>query len=93
MVRVPIGFLGRVWVRVEGGVGGLDFPMENEGGWGGVGWGTGKGTGKSMRTHLSKLPFSKLPFSFSPTSGRVWQDRCDRVFFGRVGDGGNATPM
>ena len=28
--------------------------------------GTGKGTGKSMRTRLSKLPFSKLPFSFSP---------------------------
>ena len=24
-----------------------------------------KGTDKSMRTHLSKLPFSKLPFSFS----------------------------
>ena len=27
---------------------------------------TGKGTGKPMRTHLSKLPFSKLPISFSP---------------------------
>ena len=27
--------------------------------------GTGKGTGKSMRTRLSKLPFSNLPFSFS----------------------------
>ena len=29
--------------------------------------GTGKGTGKSMRVHLSKLPFSKLPLSSSPT--------------------------
>ena len=26
--------------------------------------GTGKGTGKSMRTRLSKLPFSNLPLSF-----------------------------
>ena len=33
-------------------------------------WGRGfRGTGKSMRTLLSKLPFSKLPFSFSPTCG------------------------
>ena len=31
----------------------------------GLGWGLGKGTGKSTRTHLSKLSFSKLPFSFS----------------------------
>ena len=38
------------------------------GGWGGWGdgAGTGKGTGKSMRMRLSKLPSSKLPFSFSP---------------------------
>ena len=51
--------------------------MENEGK-GGRGWGvwdggvgTGKGTGKSIRTRLSKLPFSNLPFSFSPIhSGR-----------------------
>ena len=28
--------------------------------------GTGKGTGKLMRTRLSKLPFSKLHFTFSP---------------------------
>ena len=35
---------------------------------GGVWVGTGKGTGKSMRTPLSKLPFSKLPLSFSPKS-------------------------
>ena len=47
------------------------FPVGNQGegarggeGWGGVG--TGKGTGKSMHTRLSKLPFSNLPFSFSP---------------------------
>ena len=33
----------------------------------GGGVGTGKGTGKSMRTCLSKLPFSDLPFSFSPS--------------------------
>ena len=32
----------------------------------GSGMGTDKGTGKSMRTHLSKPPFSVLPFSFSP---------------------------
>ena len=32
------------------------------GGWGGA----GKGTGKSMHTCLSKLPFSNLPLSFSP---------------------------
>ena len=31
----------------------------------GGGVGTDKGTGKSMRTRLSKLPFSKLPLSFS----------------------------
>ena len=30
--------------------------------WGG-GVGTGKGTGKSMRMRLSKLPFSTLPFT------------------------------
>ena len=49
------------------------FGVGFRGGGGGVvgrGWeggvGTGKGTGKSMRTHLSKLPFSNLPFSFSP---------------------------
>ena len=33
------------------------------------GVGTGKGTGKSTRTHLSKLPFGKLPFSLSPEEG------------------------
>ena len=37
--------------------------------WGGQwGVGTGKGSGKSMRTHLSQLPFSKLPFSKLPFS-------------------------
>ena len=39
--------------------------MENEGNWeeGGEGGGwPGKGTGKSMRTRLSKQLFSKLPF-------------------------------
>ena len=41
---------------------------EGWGGWGGVG--TGKGTGKSMRTRSSKPPFSNLPFSnFSPIKG------------------------
>ena len=47
------------------------FPVRNEGkgeggGEGGGGVGTSKATGKSMRTRLSKLPFSKLPLSFSP---------------------------
>ena len=32
----------------------------------GDGVGTGKGTGKSIRTGLSKVPFSKLPFIVSP---------------------------
>ena len=35
---------------------------------GGGGVGTGKGTGKSMRTRLSKLPFGNLPFSNLPFS-------------------------
>ena len=55
-VRVPVGVLGGgVWGRVQ---------MR-----GGVVFLRGKGTGKSMRTHLSKLSFSKLPFSLSPNWG------------------------
>ena len=49
---------------VQVGCGGW-FPVENKrrrGGGGGGGVGTGKGIGKSMRTRLSKLPFSKLLF-------------------------------
>ena len=47
------------------------FRVENEGKaevGGGDRVGTGKGAGKSMRTRLSKLPFSKVPFSFFPLS-------------------------
>ena len=36
----------------------------------GGGVGTCKGTGKSMRTRLSKLPFSKLPCSLSQKSAQ-----------------------
>ena len=60
--RVPIG-------RFQ--VGGRGWFSKGQRGQGlvrvGDGVGTGKETGKSMRTHLSKLPFSKLPFSFSRT--------------------------
>ena len=59
-MRVLIGVTGGgVWDLVVG----VGFPVENEGnrgrGWGGLegAVGTGKGTGKSMRTHLSKLLF------------------------------------
>ena len=45
--------------------------------WGG-GVGKGKGTGKLMRTHLSKLPFSKLLFSFS-LSGHYSRDWSESV--------------
>ena len=56
---------GGVWGRVEvGGGGWFSDGQEGKGEGGGV-W-TGKGTGKSMRTSLSKLAFSKLPFSFPP---------------------------
>ena len=74
-VRVPIGVPGGgVWGRVQvggevGGEVGFLWKMSEKGEgarrvWGGVG--TGKGTGKSMRMRLSKLPFSDLPFSSSP---------------------------
>ena len=68
-MRVPIGVPGGgVWGRVQVGGGGW-FSCGKQGkgdtGWGGHGGGgglgTGKGTGQSMRTRLSKLPFSKLP--------------------------------
>ena len=42
------------------------------------GVGTGKGTGKSMRTRLSRLPFSKLPFSFCPMC--VGQGRLGEIY-------------
>ena len=53
---VGVGFL----VGNEGNEG------KGEGGRVGGGVGTGKGTGESMRTRLSKLPFSHLPLSLSP---------------------------
>ena len=51
--------------------GGLLWKMREMGkGVGRVGGGlrAGEGTGKSMRTLFSKLPFSNLPFGFSPTT-------------------------
>ena len=57
--------------------GGGEFALKNkvkrERGWGLVGRGVGirKGTGKSMWTHLSKLPFSKLPFIGPVFPGRL----------------------
>ena len=47
--------------------------VRKEGKWGGggEGWGVGwgeTGTGKSLRTHLSKLPFSNLPFTIVHTN-------------------------
>ena len=63
------------WGPVQGS-GGWSFPVKNEGKGEGVGevgayvymreLGTCERTGKSMRTRLSKLPFSKPAFSFSP---------------------------
>ena len=38
-----------------------------------MGWG-GKGTGKSMRARLPKLPFSNLSLSFSPKPGNALPD-------------------
>ena len=49
----------------SGGWWGVVFPQkvrENGKGVGRGGVGTGKGTGKSMHTRLSRRPFSKLPF-------------------------------
>ena len=73
-VQVPIGVpAGKVWGRVQvRGGGWLSCGKKGGGekrkGMGRVGgWGrTGKGTGKSIRTRLSKLPFSKLPSRFLP---------------------------
>ena len=48
----------------------MGFPLEHKGKGELGGVGTGEGTGKSMRTRLSKLPFSDLPFSFSPMGVR-----------------------
>ena len=64
-VRVPIGVLGGgVWGRVQVSSGWVVFLLGKQGkSVGGGGVGTGKGTGKSMRTRLSKPPFSKLPFN------------------------------
>ena len=61
------------WVQVGGG-GWLSWWIMRAKGKVGGGWGRGvgadKGTGKSMRTRLSKLPFSKLPLSLSSISVR-----------------------
>ena len=54
LLRFGVGFRWVVDVLIENG----------EGGGGGVG--TDNRTGKSMRTHLSKLPFGKLPVDLSP---------------------------
>ena len=64
-VRVPSGVPGKgVWVRVQAGGGEWVFLWKTRGrgrGWGGQGveW------GQTIRTHLSKLPFSKLPLVVS----------------------------
>ena len=80
-VRVSADVRGeRVWGQIQvGGGGGFSLEMREEGK--GV---DSKGTGKSMRTHLSQLPFSKLPFSFSlqkvrrrPISADIQQGRAD----------------
>ena len=55
-----------VWGWVQVGGGGW-FPCKNKG-MGRLGGGTGKGTGTSMLTRLSKLPFSKLPFYHEVTN-------------------------
>ena len=63
----PIGVPGGgVWGRVKVGGGGWVCcgkirEKRKRVGRVGSGVGTRKGTGKSMRTRLSKLPFSKLP--------------------------------
>ena len=54
--------------------------MENEGKGEGVGRAgggvvAGKGTGKSMRMRLSKLPFSDLPFSSRFQKRALWFSR------------------
>ena len=66
--------------------GGAGFPVLNERKrgkwWGGGGVGTGKGTDKSMRTRLRKLPFRKVPFSFSPMG--AWGGQGDGAHQGRT---------
>ena len=75
LVSLGEGF-GVGFRRVVGG----SFLVENKGkgGRGGGGWGVvwepAKGTGKSMRTRLSNLPFGKLPFSFSTGNHRKLVD-------------------
>ena len=58
----------RVWGRVQVGGGGwvILWKLREKGNGGEEcgGVGTGMGTGKSFRMHLSKLPFGKLPSSF-----------------------------
>ena len=48
------------------GVAGGGFPVGKRGKTG-RGWGGRRGTGKSIRTRLSKLSFRNLPFNISPT--------------------------
>ena len=52
--------------------------------------GTGKGTGKSMRTRLSKLPFSNLPLSFSQTKSKAFSATKRG---GCYGGGGGSVPL
>ena len=62
-VRVHVGVPWRRGLGSGSGAVGGGFHVESEGkGEGGMG--TAKGTGRSMRRRLSKLPFSKLPFRF-----------------------------
>ena len=66
-MRIPVGVPGGGVQGGGGGWWGVGFPAENEGKGKGVGRVEGVGWGRaSMRTHLSKLPFSNLPLSFSP---------------------------
>ena len=45
----------------------------------GGGVGTDKGTGKPMRTRLSKLPFSGLPFGLSRFNNALHRHYCKHV--------------
>ena len=68
-MRVPIGVLlfeGRVWGRIQGGGGGgflRKMREKGEGCWEGVGVGTVKGTGKSMRKLCRNYPLANDPLS------------------------------